>query len=326
MECIVDYSDTAIYYTASQYGNITRHGQGLGVFTPPPTAGNSTKCAWVTPYLIHPANPATLFFGAKDIYKTTNRFNTWTSYSVNLTINDNIGGGMLRNMAISLSNPDSILYAVSYVVVYKTVDAGATWQDVTANLPTVAGCFDCSALSDIEIHPTNPDIAWVTMSGYSDSNRVFLTTDGGLSWINFSGSLPRIPVNCIVAEANSPDGLYIGTDLGVFYRDSTLTDWIPYMTGLPNVPVQELEIHYASGKIRAATFGRGLWESDLFGMATSANDLPSNNPPFEIYPNPVNGLLTIACKAAATNVVTDITGRVFIRLAFTSDLMYIFFM
>ena len=36
------------------------------------------------------------------------------------------------------------------------------------------------------------------------------------------------------------------------------------MQGLPNVVVSELEIHYASEKIRAATFGRGIWESPLY--------------------------------------------------------------
>lgn len=297
MECIVDYSDTNIYYISSQYGNITRFGTGLGPFTAPPGSGLSAYCAWVTPYLIHPTNPATLFFGQKDIYKTTNRFNSWTSYSTNLTIGDNVGGGMIRSMAISESNPDSVLYAASYVVVYRTIDGGATWQNVTSNLPTSAGCFNCSALSDIMIHQSNPDIAWVTMSGYSPGNRVFKTADGGASWTNISGTLPVVPVNCIVYQNNSDEGLYIGTDIGVFYRDSTMSDWIPFMTGLPNVPVQELEIHYGTNRIRAATFGRGLWESDLYGINASANNSAIENiPDFSVQPNPSNGIFIIKLK------------------------------
>jgi photosystem II stability/assembly factor-like uncharacterized protein len=313
MECLVDYSDTAIYYTSSQYGNITRHGPVPGPFMPPPTAGNSSKCAWVTPYLIHPNDPATLFFGAKDIYKTADRGNSWSPYSVNLTINDNIGGGMLRNMAISASTPDSVLYAVSYVVVYKTADGGISWQNITGTLPTSAGCFDCAALSDVEIHPANPSMAWVTFSGYSDSSRVYQTTDGGNTWINFSGTLPRVPVNCIVAEPGSAGGLYIGTDLGVFYRDSALGDWIPFMTGLPNVPVLELEIHAATGKIRAATFGRGLWESDLYGVATSAASAPAAATDLTVYPNPAGDWLMVQSANGGPGALRDGAGRAVLR-------------
>lgn len=293
MESIIDYTDTSIYYISFQYGMMARFGTGLGTFSNPPFAGNTSQCAWTTPFLIHPSNPAILFYGGKDIYKTIDRGNTWTNYSAGLTVNDPIGGGMLRNMAISESDPDNVLYAVSYVVVYKTTDGGVTWQDVTSNLPTSAGCFNCSALSDIVIHPSNPDVVWVTMSGFSNGNRVFKTIDGGATWNNVSGSLPALPVNCIVYENNSADALYIGTDIGVFYTDSTLPDWVPYMTGLPNVPVQELEIHQPTGTIRAATFGRGLWESDLYGINVSANNPLVNNYDFTVYPNPAKGNFSV---------------------------------
>ena len=42
-----------------------------------------------------------------------------------------------------------------------------------------------------------------------------------------------------------------------------MTDWAPYMTGLPNVVIKELEIHYGAGTISAATYGRGIWESPV---------------------------------------------------------------
>jgi len=117
-----------------------------------------------------------------------------------------------------------------------------------------------------------------------------------------------------VYENNSDDGLYIGTDIGVFYRDSTMTDWIPFMTGLPNVPVQELEIHYGTGKIRAATFGRGLWESDLYGINTSANNsAAANDKSFSVHPNPFTDEFHITLQkqniAQATFIVENILGE-----------------
>ena len=43
-----------------------------------------------------------------------------------------------------------------------------------------------------------------------------------------------------------------------------MANWQTFDAGLPNVIVNELEIQYSSGRLRAATYGRGLWESDLF--------------------------------------------------------------
>jgi hypothetical protein len=44
--------------------------------------------------------------------------------------------------------------------------------------------------------------------------------------------------------------------------------WIPFFNNLPSVAVYEMEIFYGptlgSSKLRAATFGRGLWESPLY--------------------------------------------------------------
>ena len=67
----------------------------------------------------------------------------------------------------------------------------------------------------------------------------------------------------MVYQNASNDGLYVGTDVGVYFRDKAAASWQPFFTGLPNVDVEELEIAYGIGKIRAATNGRGLWESDL---------------------------------------------------------------
>ncbi|MEI6090774.1 MAG: T9SS type A sorting domain-containing protein [bacterium] len=290
MECIFDFSDNNIFYTANQYGYLTRYGAGTG-FKFPPTAGDSRYCAWVTPYLIHPTNPKILYFGAKDVYKTTDRGNSWVNYSSQLTADDGVGGGMLRWMAISESNPENYLYAASYVVVYKTSDGGKNWSNITSNLPTSAGCYDCSAISSVTVHPLNPNIVWVTMSGFSAPNKVFESTDGGVVWNNITENLPNIPINCMVYQKDSKDILYIGTDLGIFYKYNTDKNWKPFMKGLPSVPVSEMEIQYASGKLRAATFGRGLWESNVWGAISGVETEAEKNQKW-LYPNPASSYIT----------------------------------
>ena len=99
--------------------------------------------------------------------------------------------------------------------------------------------------------------------GYVAGQKVYKTEDGGKTWTNISGSLPNMPVDCIAYENSKDDALYIGTDAGVYYRNNSLKDWIPYKNNLPNVIVDDLTIHYGTKQIIAATYGRGIWHGPL---------------------------------------------------------------
>lgn len=53
-------------------------------------------------------------------------------------------------------------------------------------------------------------------------------------------------------------------DVGVYYKDALTANWTLYNSGLPNVPISDLEISpAAASKIRAASFGRGVYEVDI---------------------------------------------------------------
>ena len=57
--------------------------------------------------------------------------------------------------------------------------------------------------------------------------------------------------------------MYLGTDVGGFYKKELDIVWVYYGLGLPNTSVMDLEIFYPTGKLRAGTYGRGIWETDL---------------------------------------------------------------
>ena len=109
----------------------------------------------------------------------------------------------------------------------------------------------------------DPQVIWVTFSGYNAGQKVFKSKNGGTSWVNISGTLPNIPVNCVVYEKKANNPIYIGTDRGVYYINDLLPNFVPFKFGLPNVIVDDLEIHYGAKKIVAATYGRGLWQTNL---------------------------------------------------------------
>ena len=46
--------------------------------------------------------------------------------------------------------------------------------------------------------------------------------------------------------------------------DFNMNDWVYFSNGLPMVPVTEVIVNETNGTIKAATFGRGIWQSDLY--------------------------------------------------------------
>jgi len=85
--------------------------------------------------------------------------------------------------------------------------------------------------------------------------------NGGQTWVNISMNLPNMPANCLAFEPGSDNAIYAGTDVGVFYTNDNLTGWVDYSEALPSVIIDELEVHPVSGKILAATYERGMWET-----------------------------------------------------------------
>jgi len=258
METVVDYTDENIVYVSYQGGALQKSTDGGNSFTDisPSAAG-----AWTTPYVMDPNDHLTLYAGYDDVYKTIDGGASWNAISTNLT-----GGNTLRTLIVARSNTNYI-YAGILGDLYMTSNGGTNWSSIAAGLPVSSVSITGLAVSD-----SDPQSIWVTFSGYTNGEKVYYSDNAGASWTNVSGTLPNIPVNCIVYENNSADAIYIGTDFGVFYSDNTMNDFIAYNNGLPNVMIDELEIQYDASKIRAATYGRGLWQSDLNSTVQYNND------------------------------------------------------
>jgi len=282
MECAVDYQNASYTYHTVYYGDIYRtynnsseaHVGGNGV------GGINESGAWVTPFILGETNPQIMFAGYINVWRCDNiktGMITWKK------ISNSLGGSNSSNMAVleeSPANPN-ILYAARYDNhLFRTENClsdNPTWYDLTSFLPTSA------TPTDLEAHPTDPDIVYMTLA-----KKVYKSTDMGHTWTNITGSLPGVSLNTITYYKNAPEGLYVGSDAGVYYRDATFSDWIPFSDGLPaNGRVTELEIYYdtdsvAGDVIRASTYGRGLWGSDMYQSAPDA-DFTCNLTTIPIY-------------------------------------------
>lgn len=275
MEAIIDYTDDNTMYASFYYGRIyrtTNNGNSWDNITDNiPGDG-----AWVTPYIQDPNKPNTIYVAYQDLYKSTNQGNTWTKIG-------NFSGYKMRSLAVAPSNSDYI-YTGTYNKLYRSKNGGQSWTNILGKIP--------NTITYIAVHPTNPEKVYVTTSNYTSGEKVYMSNNAGDFWTNISGNLPNIPANCIVYEKNSPDGLYVGTDAGVYYRDTTLNNWVSYSGGLPNVIVNELGINYSTGKIRAATYGRGLWESHLYSTVSIEKNISAEKK-LKVYPNPASKSINI---------------------------------
>jgi photosystem II stability/assembly factor-like uncharacterized protein len=249
MEVGIDPENSNILYVASQYGGLRRSlngGQDFSGIKPPNESG-----AWVTPYKISPSSPNVLYAGYDNLWKTEDRGNEWVKIS-----NFAEGGQKITQLAI-FEKDERFVYFSRGASLFKTSDGGSTISQLNTS-STGSG-----VITYIAIDPENPESLYITFGGYSDGKKVFYSRDGGLNFIDITRNLPGIPVRCITTVKGQDSPLYLGTQFGVFYTDSTLLDWIPYNEGLPTSQVNEIEINYSLGMIRIATYGRGIWETEL---------------------------------------------------------------
>ncbi len=269
MECAFDPTDDRYSYSTIYYGSIDRHfnhnydGQiaGSGV------NGITESGGWVTPFLIDPFDGNIMYIGYKNIWRSKNvRANNTNSVQWSKISDQNVSD--FDQMAISYSN-SNILYASDGSKLFRTDNA----KDETVNWTTLTNLLPSGqSITAIEASPVDENTVYIVQQ-----NKVFKSTNKGVSWTELTGSLPDVAMNTIRYYRNSQEGLYLGTDIGVFYRDSFTEDWIQYSDGLPTaIRITELEIYYdeenaQNDVIRAGSYGRGLWESSLRITPPTAN-------------------------------------------------------
>ncbi|PLX04864.1 MAG: hypothetical protein C0595_01595, partial [Marinilabiliales bacterium] len=260
MECAIDPTTVSTQYATYVRGTLYRTTDSWANQTTITPSGQIG--AWVTPYSIDPNNNTTLYAGYSDVWKSTNQGTAWTKIS-------SWAGSTLRSLAVAPSNSNYI-YAATQTILYATTDGGTNWTNITGTLP-VGSAY----ITYISVKSDDPSTVWVSFGGYN-SLGVYETTDGGANWTSISTGLPSIPIMCVIQNKQNTgeNELYAGTDVGVYVKVGS-ADWAAYNTGLPNVVVAELEIYYNTtspnlSRLRAATFGRGLWESELYSPSTAA--------------------------------------------------------
>lgn len=215
------------------------------------------RASWANgPLIVDPNLPTTLLAGTHRVWQTTNSATTWGTISPDLT-----GGGHLRALAIAPTDSSVIYSGSSDGRVYVTINRGASWQLRNTGLP--AGRI----ISDIVVSPADPLIAYLSVDTAS-GGRLFETSDGGVTWVDKTGTFPAGIRAMSLAVDFSTATFYLGTDYGMYSTSDGGARWVPESTNLPSVAVYDAQIDALNGYLVAATHGRGMWRAALSGAVT----------------------------------------------------------
>ncbi|WP_088340698.1 thrombospondin type 3 repeat-containing protein [Robiginitalea sediminis] len=259
MDNVIDPGNASIVYGFIQFGGVlnisTDSGQTIGqVGAPFNDNGDRIQGNWITPLAID--GDGQVYAGYNAVYRLNG--NDWEQLSSAL-------GQGIEDLEVSQNN-NQILYAAEGDDLYRSTNGGQTFSSLT---------FFGTVIADIAIHSDNDDIVYVVTSdrvGTPESNQpggraVYkVTVIGGDAQVeDITGNLPTDQAFFSVVHQgrHSENPVYVGTSLGVYRIDDTLTEWEDYFTGLPSVAVSDLDINLDDGIITASTYGRGVWQSPI---------------------------------------------------------------
>jgi photosystem II stability/assembly factor-like uncharacterized protein len=282
MDCTIDPDNTSTYVTSAQNGYFQRsinNGTSFEFMCNEEYLrdqwGINVASSWCTPLAEVTGNNSIYFLGYSSLIRASKIGSLYSFLP--------ISGSGKSFVKTSRTNANYVFWGDNNVYVNplyrnevrKSTDGGATSEIIISQFNTDGA----RKITDLAFVPTNPDRIWITYGGYIDTLKVRYSNNGGSTWNNITGSLPNVPINCIVYDnsSGSNNGIYIGTDIGVFYRNNSLGDWIPFSNNLPVVEVTDLEIHDALGLLRAGTYGRGIWETSLYSNCVSLLSITAAN-------------------------------------------------
>jgi hypothetical protein len=173
--------------------------------------------------------------------------------------------------------------------VTTTANTIPTWHNIGRASPVTndisnANIFNPAAfdISSLTVDPHDPTGATVyaTIMGFGYPH-IYRSTDFGAHWLNLSANLPDAPANALAIDPNDANTVYIALDTGVYVTQaittcSTTNCWNLFGTALPDSPVIALVAGAnlptgaaTNGLLRAATYGRGIWQTTLLAATSS---------------------------------------------------------
>jgi hypothetical protein len=261
-----DPTDAQILYFMGQYAPSIKQSTNGGASSTNIAAGLPTgSTCYNLPWQVHPTVPTTLVAACSfdcgssgcqgGLWRTTNPGSNW---SVIFTPSS---GAVTRT---AIDGSVDLYYAGSNNGRLYAGPGGGNWREVFSN-PVAS-----SGVTDIEVDPDTPAIVYISF-GRTGSGRIFRlqrtsAQPASLSGPDITADLPtNLRVSSLAVDRMNPFTIYAGTQNGVYRGRSTdngaTWHWTEYKNGMPVAAnVVDLEVHPTTGVMRAATYGRSVFE------------------------------------------------------------------
>jgi len=274
--CVVDPSDNDVVYTESQFGGMLRSNLRTGAtksIKPRNKKGEQRlRFNWMTPIVISPHSPHTVYTGSQYLHRSPNRGDKWTRISPDLSTNnkDKLRGNV-PHCTITTISESPLVEGRLWVGtddgnVWLSKNGGGRWTDMTDRFPEATKNL---WVSRVEASPHDADTAFVTFTGYREDIRtpfVFRTDDAGETWLAITNGLPNEPVNVIRQHPRNENVLLVGTEMHAYVSIDDGANWFPLGHDLPRVAVHDLVVHPEHPHVIAGTHGRGIWAIDTSAL------------------------------------------------------------
>ncbi|WP_299683121.1 T9SS type A sorting domain-containing protein [uncultured Dokdonia sp.] len=278
---LINKDNNAIIYALAQRGSLRRSTNDAASFQ---TILNgiepSDRNNWDTPIAFDPHNNDILYYGTQRVYRTINGGDSWSAISGDLTNGPSTGNlnfGSLTSIDVSTLDHDIIYTGADDGSVWRTLDGGTTWENISSALPN-------RWVTKVKASTQNPQEVFVTLSGYrfgENDGHIFHSFDAGDTWTDITANLPDIPVNDI--EFSIYEGYFVATDVGVFRAFEPGDDWEVF-GDLPSVVVNDLYIG-DDFLLYAGTYGRSAYRAYVGEL--SVEEFSKDNI-LSVFPNPAS--------------------------------------
>lgn len=244
-----------------------------------PPNSEKYRCHWTPPLAIDPFDTKTVYYGCQVIFKTSDAGQHWGVISPDLStrdssrivssgglVGDNLGqfyGEVVFAIAPSEIQRGLIWAGTNDGQLWYTRDAGAHWNNVTAN---IKGLPARGTIRKIEPSHFDPATAYVAIDFHIMDNRkpyLYKTTDYGRTWTKITSDLPEDhPLAYVMSVAENPNRkgmLFVGTGNAFYYSMDDGGHWTHFNAGLPAAPVDWIVVPKKWHDVVVSTYGRGLY-------------------------------------------------------------------
>ncbi len=296
-DTVPDPRDAMRGYAMSQEGFLVRWDLRTGErkdIRPYGPEGVPLRFNWNAAIAIDPFDPDTIYYGSQFVHKSTDRGESWSIVSPDLTTNrkqwqrQKQSGGLTPDVTGAENFTTLVALAPSAVTrgvlwagsddgrLHVTRDGGTTWTSIEGSLKGVPAN---TWIPHVEPSPHDAGTAFVVFDDHRRSNwtpYVYKTTDYGRTWTSLASKDLRGYALAVVQDPVEPDLLFLGTEFGLWFSLDGGGRWLPFRHGVPTVSVMDLAIHPRDHDLVIATHGRALYVLDDL---TPLRELAAAGPP-----------------------------------------------